>query len=311
MEYVSIRVSTLRGDQAVEFDAYIKINDKYVLYVRKGDSFEGDRLTRLKSKKLKKMFISPEHENSYRDYMARNIEMAYDHKSGKSIVTRAEIVQGVQQSNAEKVFENSDSVEAYSEAKDAAGRYVQFLTSHDEALKSVLNIENVDQNIAHHGVTVSSLAVALASKLGINDPKQTQLLALGSLLHDFGHFNSDLAINRPVKSFTNDELRKYYAHPQVGAENVRTKKHFDASVINIILEHEEYIDGTGFPNKKMQKDMDPLSVIVASANALDRMITFEGVPRQTAVKELLINAVGRYPLDYIKILSDVLAKSLA
>ena len=57
MDYTTIRVSTLRGDQKINFDAYLKIGEKMVLYVRQGDSFEGDRLKRLKEKKLKKMFI--------------------------------------------------------------------------------------------------------------------------------------------------------------------------------------------------------------------------------------------------------------
>ncbi len=39
MSHVPVRVSTLRGDQKVDFDAYIKINEKMVLYIRKGDSF--------------------------------------------------------------------------------------------------------------------------------------------------------------------------------------------------------------------------------------------------------------------------------
>ena len=57
MDYVSIRVSTLRGDQKIEFNAYLKINEKMVLYLRQGDSFEGDRLKRLKEKKLRKRLL--------------------------------------------------------------------------------------------------------------------------------------------------------------------------------------------------------------------------------------------------------------
>lgn len=305
MDYVPIRVSTLRGDQKIDFNAYIRINEKHVLYLRQGDSFEGDRLNRLKAKKLKKMFIAPEDEENYRKYLSHNIEMAYDNNSNKNIVVRSEIIQGAQQSHAEEVFENADSVEAYSNAKDSASRYVDFLVTQDDALSSVLNIENVDQNIAHHGVTVSTLAVALAQKLGIVDPKQTQLLALGGLLHDFGHYHSDLSVNRPLAQFSPAELETYKNHPRGGAEQVQTKKHFDLSVINIIMQHEECIDGSGYPNKLMEKSMDPLAVITSSANALDRLMTFEGIPKKEAVKQLMIHSVGKYPLQHIKILGDI------
>jgi HD-GYP domain-containing protein (c-di-GMP phosphodiesterase class II) len=304
-EFVPIRVSTLRGDQPIDFNAYIQVAEKHILYLRKGDSFEGERLKRLKDKKLRKMFIVPDDENHYRNYLSKNIEMAYDNKSNKNIVTRSEIVQGAQQSNTEEVMENADNVEAYNTAKDAAGRYVEFLKN-ESALAAIMNIENVDQNIAHHGVTVATLAVALAAKLNITDPKQTQMLTLGSLLHDFEHFHSGLQVNKPLSQFSPDDLKKYKAHPIDGARRVQDKKHFDRPVINIIMQHEEWVNGGGFPAGLTENKMDPLSVIVAPCNALDRSITFESVPRQEAVKNLIINCVGRYPLKYLQLLGEIL-----
>lgn len=308
MEYVPIRVSTLRGDLKIDFDAYIKINDKFILYIRKGDSFEGTRLDRLKEKKLRKMFIQPEQEALYRDYLTRNIERAYDGAGGASLQNRAEIVQGAQQSNVEEVMENPDDVTAYNETKGAAAKFVKFLSQEDQAFAHIININNADQSIAHHGVTVSTLAVCLAKKLGIVDPKQTQLLTLGALLHDFGHYHSPLTLNRPLKDFSTSELDVYKSHPGQGSESVKDKKHFDATVITIIAEHEEFIDGKGFPRGLTESKLDPLSVITASANALDRLVTFEGVPKKEAAKRLMITAVGRHPLNHIQILGDLMSK---
>lgn len=306
MQHVPIRVSTLRGDQKIDFDAYVKINEKHILYVRKGDSFEGQRLQRLKEKKLKKMFILPEDEGRYRDYLTRNIEMAYDSKSGKSIENRSEIIQGAQQSNTEQVMENVDNVEAYNEAKEGAAKFVQFLSNEDSAINHILNIENLDKNIAHHGVTVSTLANALAKKLGLTDPKQNQMLTLGSLLHDFEHFHSGLDIARPTEKMSADELKIYKDHPLAGGRRVQTKQHFDQSVINIITQHEEYIDGKGWPQGLKESQMDPLAIFVGSANAVDRLITFEGVKRKDAAKQLMMTAVGRHPLQHLQILGEIL-----
>lgn len=307
MDYVPIRISTLRGDLAIDFDAFVKINDKFILYLRKGDSFEGERLHRLKSKKLKKMFIAPEAEARYRNYLQRNIEVAYDKKSGKSVADRAEIIQGNQQSNTEAVMENPENEVIYKEAKDSAAKFVDFLTNEDpESVNRILNIDNVDQSIAHHGVTVSSLSVALAKKLKITDPKQLQLLTLGGLLHDFEHFHSGLSIARPLSKFTPEELTIYKSHPLTGGQKVADKKHFDQSVIHIISQHEEFIDGEGFPNGLTESKMDPLAVIVASVNALDRIMTFEGVPKKEAVKKMMMSAVGKHPLNHIQFLGDIM-----
>ena len=104
-EYVSVRVSTLRGDQAIPFKVYLKIGSRHILYVRQGDAIDGDRLKKIKDKKLKRMYILPQDETSYRDYISKNIEMAYNSDSGMATESRAHIVQGHQQSQAEEVME--------------------------------------------------------------------------------------------------------------------------------------------------------------------------------------------------------------
>lgn len=305
MDYVSIRVSTLRGDQKIDFNAYVKINDKMILYLRRGDSFEGDRLKRLKDKKLRKMYILTDEENNYRTYLQRNIETAYDGTGNKDIQTRADIIQGSQQSNAEEVFENPDNVTTYNDAKDAAGKYVNFLLTNAQAMSAVMNIENTDKTISHHGVTVATLSIALAQKLGITDPKKTQLLTLGALLHDYGHHGSTLNLNQPLAQMNAADTALWKKHPEEGAQKVQDKKHFDQTVINIIGQHEETINGSG-PKGLREKDMDPLAVLVSSANAMDRLITFEGVPKNEAAKKMMIEHVGKHPLNHLQFLNDIL-----
>jgi putative nucleotidyltransferase with HDIG domain len=308
IEYVPFRVSTLRGDQKIDFNAYVRINEKFILYVRRGDSFEGKRITKLKEKKLKQLFLKPEDEHLYRTYLERNIDMAYNKNSGKTIENRAEIIQGSQQSNAEEVFENPFSVTAYNEAKVSAEKFANFLQTEDKAFSSLMNLENVDQNIAHHGVTVASISTMIANKLGNIDPKNVNLMTLGALLHDFDHHHNGLRLNRPLSEFTPAEMEKYKNHPRAGAQAVQDKKHFDALVIKIIMQHEERIDGSGFPLGLREKDLDPASIIVGLSNSLDRLITFEGVNKANAYKELMINKVGKYPLGHIKVLGELMGK---
>ncbi|MEN0057343.1 MAG: HD domain-containing phosphohydrolase [Bdellovibrio sp.] len=305
MDYVSIRVSTLRGDQKIEFNTYVKINEKMILYLRRGDSFEGDRLQRLREKKLRKMYILTDEENHYRSYLQKNIETAYDDSSNKDLQTRSEIIQGAQQSNTEEVFENPENAESYNYAKDAAGKYVQFLLNNSKALSSVMSIENTDKNIAHHGVTVATLSIGLAQRLGLSDPKKIQLLTLGALLHDYGHYNSPLNLSQALSAMSPEDKALWSRHPEEGALRVHDKKHFDQTVINIISQHEETLNGGG-PKGMFEKDLDPLSIIVSSANAMDRLITFESIPKAEVAKKMMIEQVGNHPLQHIQLLNEIL-----
>jgi putative nucleotidyltransferase with HDIG domain len=234
--------------------------------------------------------------------------MAYNKNSGKTIENRAEIIQGSQQSNTEEVFDNPFSVTAYNEAKSSAEKFANFLQSEGDAFGAMMNLQNVDQNIAHHGVTVATISTMLANRLGTLDTKTLNLMTLGALLHDFDHHHNGLQMNKPIAQFTAAEMEKYKNHPRAGAQAVQDKKHFDNLVIKIIMQHEERIDGSGFPLGIREKDIEASAVIVGLCNSLDRLITFEGVNKANAYKELMINKVGKYPLNQIKILGELMGK---
>lgn len=301
MAYLPIRIGALRGDQKISFDAYVAVAEKHILYVRKGDSFEGTRLARLREKKIKKLYIRPEDEQSYRDYMARNIEIAYS-STTQTLENRTQIVQGLQQSAAEALFESPEDPEAYAAAKEGSARFVQFLNKEDKAIKGLLAIENVDQNLAHHGVTVASVAVEIAKRTGYKDDKNLPFLALGALMHDVGHYLSNQNIAHAVSEFSPDDLKIYQAHPLMGARRLKDLKHMDQHVIQIVLQHEENIDGSGYPEKLTENKLNPLSVFVQSANIFDRLVTFEKMSTAGAIKHLLLTYLGRYPLTHLNAL---------
>lgn len=309
MDFVSIRVSTLRGDQKITFDAYVKINDKMILYLRRGDSFEGARLQRLKEKKLKKMFIEPNDEGHYREYMQKNIEMAYDNSSGKDIQTRSEIIQGQQQSNIEEVFDDPGQAEAYLNAKDAAAKYVQFLVSNAKGLQAIMSVQNTDKSISHHGISVATLSVALAQRLGMTDTKMIQLLSLGAFLHDYGHHDSAIYPRKKTSEMTRDEFLLYQSHASEGAKKLQDKKHFDQLVLRIINEHEECADGSGYPRGLTESQLDPASLIVSTCNTMDKYMTFDGLNKDEACKKIMLESVGKHPLTHIQNVIEVV-KSL-
>ncbi len=306
MSHISIRVSTLRGAQKIDFDVFLKINDKMVLYLRRGDSFEGLRLKRLKEKKLKNLHILVDDEANYLKYLKTNIDSAYDPNSKREIQSRAEVIQGDQQSHVEIVFEHPEDKKAYEDTREASLKYVDFLMKNVKATQAVLNIENSDKSLSHHGVTVGTLAVALSQKMQLTDPKVNHWLTLGGLLHDIGLHEIKANYSQPLDLLSNEDRAIYRSHPIGGIEKIKSTTHFDTQVIRIITEHEECIDGSGFPKGLAEQNLDPLSTMVGSCNAMDRLITFEGVSKLDAPKKLMIDKVGKYPLNQIKIIGEII-----
>lgn len=308
--YIPIRVSTLRGDRKITFNAYVRVAEKYILYCRSGDSFEGERLDRLKAKKLQKLYILQADEQPYRQYLDTNIEEAFDLQKEKDLVTRTQIIQGHQQAVAEDIMEHPDSKTHYDLGKYSSEKFIDYLVNEKLSLKVLLNIKNDDFSVSQHGVNVAALSYHIARKLGVAaDSAQMNLLALGSLVHDFGHRESVVDLSKSREKMNSSEIKLYQQHPTAGIHSIRELRHFDNTVINIIHEHEEFIDGSGFPQKLQQKSLDPMSVVVSLANTFDRLISLEKMAYPDALKHLLIHRMGQHPLEMMKFIQEILKQN--
>lgn len=304
--FTAIRVSTLRGDIKIPFDVYIRVAGKYIHYCRRGSSFEGERLARLKGKRLKQMFIRPEDEIPYRQYLEESVNSAYDSKSGRDPSVRAEVIQGFQEAATENYLESLADEMAYNHVHSSSQRFVELLQTEPWAAQAILRIENTEQSITHHSINVATLATAMAVANNMRDAQLLQTMALGCMLHDVDHYMSGFNVARPIESLSKEEMETYREHPISGAHRFQGIKFLDQLVLKIILEHEEHSDGSGFPKGLFERDMDPLVMIAATANAFDRMTSFEGLSRKEALKDFLIKKMGQYPLNYMQILQNIL-----
>ncbi len=305
-DFTSIRISTLRGDIKIPFDVHIKVAEKMILYCRRGDSFEGDRLERLKAKKLKALFIKKSDEIPYKQYLEESIDTAYNAATGKSLYLRAEVIQGFQQAAAEEFMENPLDNFAYDHVKSSVQRFIAFIEKEKGAVAAFLAIPNSDRSITHHGVNVAALSTAMAQAEDIKDPKTIALMALGALLHDTEHFYSGFDVSGNPSSYSPEALEVYKKHPLEGAHRLQGSKFLDQLVLKIIMQHEEHIDGGGFPQGLLEKAMDPMVLIVGTANAYDRLVSFENIEPRAALKSLLIDKLGAFPLKQLQTLQEIL-----
>lgn len=196
--------------------------------------------------------------------------------------------------------------EFYDEARKGSKRFVEFLRRESFGLKAIQDVQNVDMNLAHHGVSVASLSVGIAEKLGFTDKFPLDILSLGCFLHDIEHHYTPVDYTLPLKSMAAGEKKLYLQHPQKGVDRVKGYKHFDEGVMRIILEHEEHIDGSGFPKGLHELQLDPMVMIASTANAFDRYVSFQKMSPKEALKELLVNKIAQHPLEYLKALQDEL-----
>ena len=283
-DYVPIRTGSLIGDRPTTFNTYVKVGTRFVLYCRNGDVFDMHRLSRLQSKKIPNLYILKNDQLPYHSYLQQNVEAAYGGKD-RPIEERALVIVGYNAEIVDRSFRSPENIDAYEELKSSAKAFEHFVCDQEPALKALWDVQNSTESVAIHGVRVGALAVDLAQSLDLIDgSRPIALMALGAFLHDIEHAHSEFDFRRPVVAMTKDEATNYKRHPQQGAERIQALGHIDALVKNIVLLHEEHIDGSGFPRGLKEADIDPLVTVVAVANAFDRLTTFEKLNPKDALK---------------------------
>lgn len=80
-------------------------------------------------------------------------------------------------------------------------------------------------------------------------PEEQQNILRGALLHDIGKLRVDVAILNKKDPLTNIEFSMIKEHPTKGYE-IAKEQGFSEMVCNIIYEHHERRDGSGYPNRK-------------------------------------------------------------
>ncbi len=138
-----------------------------------------------------------------------------------------------------------------------------------EALGGALDLKDAETEGHCKRVTSFTIAIAKAMKL---DPVLLPQIARAAFLHDIGKMAIPDQILRKPGPLTEEEREVMRTHCEIGY-NMVTRIPFLREAAEIVLTHQEYFDGTGYP-QGLRGDQIPLGArIFAVADALDAMIS--------------------------------------
>jgi putative nucleotidyltransferase with HDIG domain len=104
-----------------------------------------------------------------------------------------------------------------------------------------------DDATFQHCMLVTGVAAEFAARLGFSVADQNRVVTAG-LLHDVGKSKIPLAILNKPTALTNDEQIVMRTHPQVGYELLHTQGEYESDVLEVVLRHHEFLDGSGYPD---------------------------------------------------------------
>lgn len=302
--YYPIRLNTLRSDEKVSFDVYLKLGVKYLHYTHSQDEMEGLRLKNLKSKGVRKLFIRSEDEDTYLKYLEVGLSTLSD--TNRDINDRGALAHDTMIIAAENAVKNLETEEGFNNQRKQIDQVTSFILSDKNALKSMLNSAGISVDNNHHAANVSSLALGVAGKMGVTDKLEILELGTAALLHDIGKNRSKLDPMKSRESMTPDELKAFKNHPQDGADMLAGKPYISPRVLGLIQSHEEYGEGRGFPEKKNIFNMPVIYQILNTVNFFDHFASDNNLSLVDALEPFSQKYGKDFDYKIIAILSKVL-----
>lgn len=184
-----------------------------------------------------------------------------------------------------------------------ADEIVEELLGQKNILINLVDIKSMDNYTYEHSINVTVLALILGLELKY-DKKRLLDLAIGAMLHDIGKIFMPKEILLKNDRLTDKEYGIVKQHPVDGYEYV--KDSYDLSILsrNIILQHHEKVDGTGYPfGIKGDKTHDYVK-IVSIADVYDALTSDRpyrrAMPPGEAMEYLMGSADRHFDFNMVK-----------
>jgi len=156
--------------------------------------------------------------------------------------------------------------------------------SQDELKKSFAKLEKIvegtvnalasttekrDPYTAGHQQRVTQLACAIAKEMKLSE-EQIEGIRVAGILHDIGKiYVAAEILNKPVR-LNNNEMTLVRTHAQVGYDILKTVE-FPFPVAQVVLQHHERVDGSGYPQGLKGEEILLESKILAVSDVVEAM----------------------------------------
>ncbi|MDI6758696.1 MAG: HD domain-containing protein [Candidatus Omnitrophota bacterium] len=172
-------------------------------------------------------------------------------------------------------------------------------------------IEARDSYTRSHSERVSKYAALIANEMGLS-VKEIEIIREACELHDLGKIGiSDNILGKP-SALTLPEWEEIKKHPVIGAK-ILEPLIFLSDVVDLVRQHHEHYDGTGYPDGRSGEDILLGARIIHLADAYEAMCSprayrEEPFVKEKAVLEIKINSGRQFDPKVVEAFLKVVDK---
>lgn len=174
--------------------------------------------------------------------------------------------------------------------KNLENRYKKTVNKLDLISKGFINsvlriIDSRDPYTAGHQKRVQLLAKKIAEKMNLSE-ERIEAITFASVVHDVGKIYVPSELLSSPRELNKSEMNIIKYHPEVGY-NILKGIEFPWDIAEIVKQHHERLDGSGYPKGLVEKDILLEAKVIAVADTVEAMMNHRPYRPKLGIKKAL------------------------
>lgn len=174
---------------------------------------------------------------------------------------------------------------------------------HNDGLNAWINtVRKHHSQTYQHSLLVTGLAVGFGRHIGLGH-QDLKRLSFASILHDVGKARVPISILEKPTALDREEMNIMKQHPSFGSEALASTPDLPPEMIDVVLHHHEYLDGSGYPHGLSGNEIPDLVRILTIADIFGALIeqrSYKAPMPGEAAYQILLNMGPKLDKDLMR-----------
>ncbi len=311
--YLPIEIASISSNSILDFDLYNESGGCYQLFRRHSVALDQEDLDTLVERGTTTLFVPESQSGSLCDHQMKQLpELLQD--DSVSVERKVAVLTEISTNLYERFLVAPVPPGTVKRAVNQCENHVGLALQGESAQQSMLHKNSETFSPSAHAVSVCNLSILLGLEFGMTDPEYLHAVGIGGLLHEVGKTMIDSRYYARAQSthcIANARLRNY---PQIGAKMLGEEPVVPEDTLRSVLEHQERLDGSGFPKSLRGPEISTGARIVGICDAFDEAISLgQGTPSAFKVLMKMKDSATKYDTrlfqSFVRLLGSDVARS--
>lgn len=198
----------------------------------------------------------------------------------------------------------------FGKTRDVVNDIITDMLAQPEIVYNISGVRQKSEEIYAHSLNVCALSVLLALRMRLPKPKVYDI-AVGAVLHDIGYCNVpvDIRTRNPI-DYSEAERKEMKMHVVYGYSMLEDEEWLSHTAKDIVFQHHERLDGSGYPLHLTGNRIGMGSKIVAVSDAFDNIV-YGNYELKLKVHEAIEYIVAKSSSEFDRQVVDIFSQSVA